>query len=526
MKKMFFITSMCFVTSCFSQVGIGTTTPNGTLHIKNITNDANVINIEGFDNQNKFRIKEDGTIYISEPFYDDTIGDILGYDFLDGSIKLINKSSLRSTGLERINEGNGDGWRLIGRNANNYGNIGFNAVDFSLSENPSTLYGAKGKYSFIGPGVDNFTSSNNALHNVILGGSYNSVFESSTANNYYGVSILGGDFNTSFTNQNHRSFILGEKNNIKENGAGNIIGNNNNIFTNSKATLFGNFNEIGTAVSTTPGTGFVFGNGNKIKANSEGFLLGTDNLIDTRTSGYAIGYKNKYGTDTANKGLKEGFIFGYQNEISSGRAFIIGHLNKNNQYGSGKPTIIIGNENYNNQSFEATLIGTGLVNETPFQTVVGRYNEINTSAYGNTGNSDLTIVNQEMPNSYYGAVNEPMFTVGIGFKQTDGSIIRRDGFKVYRNGDVEIKNQPPTNNSLTQLYVRQANGKFALRDVSSIVQENLFKDGFTGVFDSAYLNTNYGAKPIGYQVYSLNDSKIYTKVEFNEWVVNIVTPVP
>lgn len=131
-----------------------------------------------------------------------------------------------------------------------------------------------------------------------------------------------------------------------------------------------------------------------------------------------------------------------------------------------------------------------------------------------------------MPNSYYGAVNEPMFTVGIGMKLTNGTIIRRDGFKVYRNGDVEIKNEPITDNTLTKFYVRQANGKFALRDVSSITQENLFKDGFTGIFDSAYLNTNYGAKPVGYQVYSLNDSKIYTKVGFNEWVANTVTIVP
>lgn len=35
------------------------------------------------------------------------------------------------TGLETLNEGNGIGWRLIGRNANNYGNIGLNAIDLS-----------------------------------------------------------------------------------------------------------------------------------------------------------------------------------------------------------------------------------------------------------------------------------------------------------------------------------------------------------------------------------------------------------
>ncbi|MFD2823803.1 tail fiber domain-containing protein [Lacinutrix iliipiscaria] len=52
-----------------------------------------------------------------------------------------------STGLEALDEGNGRGWRLIGRDPANYGNIGFNAVDFSygLTDN---YYGALGQLSF------------------------------------------------------------------------------------------------------------------------------------------------------------------------------------------------------------------------------------------------------------------------------------------------------------------------------------------------------------------------------------------
>ena len=48
---------------------------------------------------------------------------------------------LSSTGLEAINEGNGIGWRLIGRDPANYGNIGKDSVDFSVSDNPSTTLG-------------------------------------------------------------------------------------------------------------------------------------------------------------------------------------------------------------------------------------------------------------------------------------------------------------------------------------------------------------------------------------------------
>ncbi len=52
-----------------------------------------------------------------------------------------------STGLEAIDEGNGTGWRLIGRDPNDYGNIGENAVDLSHSNDGITTNGATGDYA-------------------------------------------------------------------------------------------------------------------------------------------------------------------------------------------------------------------------------------------------------------------------------------------------------------------------------------------------------------------------------------------
>ena len=52
------------------------------------------------------------------------------------------------TGLEAIDEGNGIGWRLVGRDPENYGNIGLESVDFSIGTSPSTTFGATGAYSF------------------------------------------------------------------------------------------------------------------------------------------------------------------------------------------------------------------------------------------------------------------------------------------------------------------------------------------------------------------------------------------
>ena len=52
------------------------------------------------------------------------------------------------TGLEALDEGNGIGHRIIGRNLNNLGDIGLNAVDLSTSPITSTSYGATGENSF------------------------------------------------------------------------------------------------------------------------------------------------------------------------------------------------------------------------------------------------------------------------------------------------------------------------------------------------------------------------------------------
>lgn len=52
------------------------------------------------------------------------------------------------TGLEALDEGNGIGWRLIGRDPANYGDIGLNAVDLSYNDNASTTRGATGEASF------------------------------------------------------------------------------------------------------------------------------------------------------------------------------------------------------------------------------------------------------------------------------------------------------------------------------------------------------------------------------------------
>jgi hypothetical protein len=69
--------------------------------------------------------------------------------------------NLVNSGLETLDEGNGTGWRLTGRDTNNYGNIGFNAIDLSFA-NSAFDTGAIGEFS-IATGSFTTASGPNAI---------------------------------------------------------------------------------------------------------------------------------------------------------------------------------------------------------------------------------------------------------------------------------------------------------------------------------------------------------------------------
>ena len=53
-------------------------------------------------------------------------------------------TNLVGSGLEQLDEGNGNGWRLIGADPANYGDLGANSIDLSRSDMPSNTLGATG----------------------------------------------------------------------------------------------------------------------------------------------------------------------------------------------------------------------------------------------------------------------------------------------------------------------------------------------------------------------------------------------
>ena len=92
------------------------------------------------------------------------------------------------SGLEAIDEGNGVGWRLIGRDADNYGNIGLNAVDLSNSTSASSTTGAVGTLTF----------AQGENHQIDAG--YSAAFGWNNKLLYAGGNSGSGNFATGFNN--------------------------------------------------------------------------------------------------------------------------------------------------------------------------------------------------------------------------------------------------------------------------------------------------------------------------------------
>jgi hypothetical protein len=121
------------------------------------------------------------------------------------------------TGLEALDEGNGVGWRLIGANTSERGNIGKEAVDLAFSLG-GTSYGATGKWSITAGGVNNTAS-----------GRQTSVFGG--ANNI--VSGRGGG-----------AIVGGQNNIVSGRGAGIFGGNTSVVLPQSGGVFVGGQNTI------------------------------------------------------------------------------------------------------------------------------------------------------------------------------------------------------------------------------------------------------------------------------------------
>lgn len=161
-------------------------------------------------------------------------GTVDGRDIATDGTKLdgIATGSDVSSGLEAVTEGGSTGWRLIGKTAANYGDIGSGAVDLSNSASPSSTVGTTGVYSF-SAGWENTVSGTGAIALGTLNtasGEYSRVFG-------YGL-IAINSYSTSIGKWN----VGTDTDTVLEVGIGASAGTRANaleIFTDGTATLPG-----------------------------------------------------------------------------------------------------------------------------------------------------------------------------------------------------------------------------------------------------------------------------------------------
>ena len=99
-----------------------------------INNAVNVLNTQGFN-------VGIGGINPSERL--EVFGNVKAVSLIGDGSQLTNLPNA----LEFVDEGNGNGIVISGRDANSYGNVGYNALDLSYSTGNSTILGATGDFS-------------------------------------------------------------------------------------------------------------------------------------------------------------------------------------------------------------------------------------------------------------------------------------------------------------------------------------------------------------------------------------------
>ena len=186
-------------------------------------------------------------------------------------------ANLTASGLEAINEGSGIGWRLKGRDPDNYENIGLNAIDLSYSSSDFFPYGASGTSA---TAMGNFTEASGNYStamgdNTRASGNYSTAMGRSTIASEISSTAIGG-----FT---------------EASGSTSTAMGNNTTASGNNATAMGLFTNAESYVSTAIGR-FNIGGG-----NSSSWVL-TDRLFEI-----GIG-ANNVSRNNAITVLKSGFV--------------------------------------------------------------------------------------------------------------------------------------------------------------------------------------------------------------------------
>ena len=232
---------------------------------------------------------------------------------VDSSDPLRPIVSSTGTGLEQITEGANTGWRLIGKEPLNYGDIGNEAVDLSHSETASSTLGATGTYSvaigyentasgdrsFVG-GISSISSGSNSIAfgaGAAATGAFSSAFNDGTAIGSYSFacnqSTASGIYSFSCnqgTASGSCSFAAGQG--VIASGDNSVALGLNLEAYGTQEVAIGSFSTSYTPTGTTTDRLFVLGNGTSTGARNNAFSVlkdGTATFDKTvKTGGYTV----------------------------------------------------------------------------------------------------------------------------------------------------------------------------------------------------------------------------------------------
>jgi len=238
-------------------------------------------------------------------------------------------SASNVSGLEALDEGNGIGWRLIGRDPDDYGNIGENAVDLSFSNQDNDFFaGAQGEYALAAGN----TTQASGIASVAMGWFTKAIGD---------TSIALGDF--SYANGDY-SIAIGHNNQANQNYS---------VAIGSGAKALG-VRSVALGYNTEASQNFATAMG--------------ESTVSSGISSVAMG------AETTASG-NSSFAMGDSNIASGNTSVALGVITQ----ASGDYSLAMGN-NVQVSSFAASALGYNLINDDSYATVVGQNNDNTTTS--------------------------------------------------------------------------------------------------------------------------------------------------
>lgn len=355
-------------------------------------------------------------------------------------------------GLEAIDEGFGIGWRLVGRNPDNYGNIGGGGIDLSSSTDDTQDYGATGTGAFatgfqtIASGISSTAMGNSTtasgirsttmgLNTNAPGGNSIAMGESTTASGL--VSTAMGKITTA---SGENSTAMGE----------NTIASGENSTALGRATeaIGENSVAMGGFTEALGDFSFAFGNGSEARGNNS-IAMGDDSFA---TSNYAVAI----GRDAFASG-QNALALGYNTEASGEYSTAMGRETEASNQDAiamgrntvasgilstsmGHNTIASGSLSTSIGSFTAasginsTAMGRGTIASGASSTTMGGFT--NASAFRSTALGSYNIGGGSQ-NTWVST--DPIFEIGNSYLGTP----RSNALTVLKNGNIGIGTDTP-----------------------------------------------------------------------------------